>query len=109
MYPKEHYNGLSLVIAHNQKAEALLKDMEAYLQTMPCDEERAAKVNFRLVDGYSPKQYLLERKLLDVLFSNCSYKTLKKIYANDYKNYSPWVIWKAIRKIWTILLSEIVK
>lgn len=97
MYPKEHYKGVSLVITHNKKAKSLLKKMEAYLQTMPCDEERAAKINFRIVNGHSPKKYLLERKYLEFFFSKCSYITLKKIYANDYMSCSPWMIWKFVR------------
>ena len=99
MYPQEHYNGVSLVITHNQKAEEFLKDMESYLQTMPCDEAQAAKVNFRLIDGHNPKQYTFERRYMEYLFSHCSYKILKKIYAYDYKPYSLWILLRIFRKI----------
>jgi len=108
MYPQEHYNGVSLVISHNHKAEALLEDMSDYLQVMPCDEDQATEVNFRLVNGHSSKQYLPERRYLEILFSHFSYKTLKKIYANDYENYSPWVIFKIIRKL-SLLTMNLMK
>ena len=109
MYPQEHYKGLSLVITHNQEAEVLLEDMKPYMQTMPCNEKQAAKVNFRLVYGHNPKQYLVERRYMEYLFSHCSYKTLKKIYANDYKDYSPWMIWKIIRYAYLKTLGIVIK
>lgn len=99
-FPKEHYKGLSLVIAHNKKADDMLKSMQSYLQTELCDENRATKINFRLVNGHNVKQYTLERKYLSSLFKRCSYNTLKKIYANDYKTFSPWMLLKIVRKIY---------
>lgn len=109
MYPQEHYNGVSLVIAHNQRAETLLEEMKPYLQTMPCDTKQAAKVNFRLIDGHNPKQYLFERRYMEYMFSHCSYQTLKIIYANDYKNYSPWMGLKIFRKFFLTILNSLVK
>ena len=104
-FPHEHHNGVSLVIAHNMEAEKLLKDMTPYLQILSCDEDNASKNNLRLVNGQSPKQYLLERKYLEFFFSRCSYKVLKKIYANDYKNYSLWMGLKILRKIYLTVLK----
>lgn len=98
-YPVEHYNGLSLLIAHNNKALSLLDEMKDYLSFSYCDEMQAKKHNYRLIDGKNLKGKTLERKLMPWLFAHCSYNVLKKIYANDYPNYSPWVILKVCRKI----------
>lgn len=106
-YPQEHCNGLSLVIAHNQKAEALLQSMHTYLQIEPCDERHASKTNFRLVDGHNVKKYAFERRYLEKIFSKASYKTLKKIYADDYKLFSPWIALKIFRKIYFTTLKLI--
>ncbi len=108
-FPQEHYKGLSLIIAHNHGAETLLQEMEPYLYTASCNEERAAEVNFRLIDGYSMKQYLIERRFLEYLFSHCSYKTLKKIYANAYNNYSPWMLWKIVRYAYLKVAAIVIK
>ncbi len=106
-HPKEHFNGLSLVIAHNQKAEMLLQSMHDHIQIEPCDETHAAKTNFRLVDGHNVKKYAFERRFLEKIFSKASYKTLKKIYANDYKLFSPWIALKIFRKIYFTILKLI--
>lgn len=106
-YPQEHYKGLSLVVAHNHQAEVLLKGMESYLQTVPCNELQAVKMNPRLVNGKSGKKNMLERKYMELLFSRCSYQTLKKIYANDFSSYSPWMGWKVIRDIYLKVMNII--
>lgn len=108
-FPQEHYNGLSLLIAHNKKADEMLTSMQSYLQTELCNENSATKINFRLVNGRNVKQYTLERKYLVNLFKRCSYKTLKKIYANEYKVYSLWMLWKIVRKIYLLFLKIITK
>ena len=107
-FPQEHYKGLSLVIAHNHQANAMLKDMKAFLHTSPCNESRASKVNFRLEDGQSLKKFTLERRYMEQLFTKCSYQTLKKIYTNDYKSYSPWIVWKVIRYGYLKMLRVII-
>lgn len=99
IYPQEHYMGLSLLIAHNDKAMSLLEEMKVYLSFAHCDEIQAKKHNYRLINGKNSKEKTWERKLMPWLFARCSYKVLKKIYANDYPNYSPWVILKVFRKI----------
>ena len=107
MYPKEHYNGLSLVVVHNQKAASLLSRMNTYIQTVQYDEEVVAKNNSRLFNGVSVKQYTIERRQMENFFSRYSYSTLKKIYANDYSNYTVWMIWKIIRFLYLKFLSTI--
>ena len=98
-FPQEHYKGLSLLIAHNDKALSLLDEMKDYLSFSYCDEIQVKKHNYRLIDGKNSKGKTWERKLMPWLFTHCSYIVLKKIYANDYPIYSPWVILKVFRKI----------
>lgn len=106
-FPQEHYQGLSLVIVHCRRAEALLKDMEPYLCLAPCNETQAVKMNSRIVNGKNAKKYTIERVLMAHLFTKCSYQTLKKIYANDYKPFSPWMWWKVIRHLYLKMVSII--
>ena len=108
-YPQEHYNGLSLVVVHNHQAEMLLKEMESYLHTAPCNESQAVKANYRIKKGHSVKKYTLERIFMEYLFDKCSYQILKKIYANDYNNYSPWLGWKAIRLIYMKMIIILIQ
>lgn len=105
MYPEEHFNGISLLVAHNQNAVDLMHDMSDYLHTAPCDENVATKINFRLVSGLNVRAYTWERRFMGWLFTNCSYETLKKIYANDYNLYSPWMIVRVIRFFYIRLLK----
>lgn len=97
-YPDQHYDGLSLIIAHNKKAIEWLDSTKEYLTTTPCNQDSAVNVNFRIKTTKS-RQYLMpERKYMTWLFKHCSYNTLKRIYAYDYGNTSPWMMYKAIRK-----------
>ena len=107
MYPEEHFDGLSLLVVHNQNALDLLLDMRDYLHTAPCDEKLAIKANSRLVNGQNVRAYTWERHFMERLFTNCSYETLKKIYTNDYNLYSPWMIVKVIRFFYIRLLKGI--
>lgn len=96
-YPQEHFKGLSLVIIHNKKAFELLNGMKDYLSYYDCNQKQAQRTNFRLVNGKNVRKKTLERIFLPSLFSHCNYKQLKKIYANDYPNYSPWMVLKISR------------
>lgn len=109
MYPNEHYNGLSLLVAHNQKALDLLDSMSNYLQTAPCNNDSAIKVNFRLVDGRNVRRFTVERKFVRFFFNNCSYTTLKAIYANEYNIINIWTPWIFLRRIYVKLLNIIFK
>lgn len=108
-FPNEHHSGLSLVVVHNEKANQLLAEMNNYLATSPCNSNSAIVNNYRLVDGTNVRGNLWERKLMSLIFKKCSYKVLKKVYANDYPNYSLWVILKIVRKICVAGLKIFVK
>ena len=108
-FPNEHYKGLSLIVAHNEKAIQLLTEMSDYLATSPYNNISAIASNYRLVDGTNAKGALWERKLLSLLFKKCSYKVLNKVYANDYSNYSLWVLLKIVRKIYLAGIKIVMK
>lgn len=63
-FPNEHHSGLSLVVAHNEKANQLLTEMNNYLATSPCNSNSAIVNNYRLVDGTNVRGNLWERKLM---------------------------------------------
>lgn len=99
IFTTEHYNGLSLVIAHNKKSVDLLEQMAEFLHVEYTDKTHAIKYNHRIVDGLCKKGQLLERKNMSKLFKSLSYSTLKHIYANDVKVTSPWILYKILTKI----------
>lgn len=99
LYESEHYNGISLVIAHNQQSVDLLNQMSKFLHIEITDKENAIKYNHRIVDGVCKKGQLFERKKMSKLFRVLSSKTLKHIYANDVKVFSLWMIYKLLTKI----------
>lgn len=108
-FPYEHFNGLSLVIAHSENAYRMLQDMKNYLHISSYDASAAVKSNYRLVDGTCIMGNVWERKLMPELFRICSYSVLKKIYANSYPNYSPWMMLKIFRKFYTFILTVMKK
>lgn len=99
LYESEHYNGISLVIAHNQQSVNLLDQMSKFLYVGITDKENAIKYNHRIVNGICKKGQLFERKKMSKLFRVLSSKTLKHIYANDVKVFSFWMIYKLLTKI----------
>ena len=105
IFPQEHFGGLSLVVAHNHNALNLLREMAPFLHVEEYDGESAIKSNYRLISGKNVMGEMWERKYMPKLFNRCSYSTLKKIYANDYSNYSLWVVLKVIRKVLAFLKS----
>ena len=100
-FPQEHYRGLSMLVVHNGKALRLLNEMKGCLSLFHSDEVQAKKHNYRLIDGKNSKGKSLERKFMPWIFAHCSYNVLKKIYANDYSNYSPWLILKICMKLFS--------
>lgn len=104
-FPQEHFKGLSLVIPHNRRAFELLNEMKDYLSFSECDQEQAKKVNFRLVNGKNVRKHTFERRFLSTFFSQCNYRQLKRIYANEYPIYSPWMILKIGRYLYLKFLS----
>lgn len=99
-FPQEHFKGLSLVIIHNKNAFELLNGMKDYLSFSECDQGQAMKTNFRLVNGKNVRKHTVERRYLPSIFSHFNYKQLKKIYANDYPIYSPWMVLKTGRYLY---------
>ena len=108
-FPEQHFEGLSLLIAHNSQGEELLCQMKDYLHTEQYDPTVAIKSNKRLVNGRIVSRYTFERKFMTLLFSHCSYRILKKLYANDYSNISPWMVLKVCRYLYLKLLCLVIK
>lgn len=98
-HKEQHYDGLSLVIAHNDEAIDFLNHIKNYLHTEPVDGEEAVAHNPRIDKGKNVTGRLFERKHLAWIFDNLGYKTLRHIYANANPWYSPWVIYSVTRKI----------
>lgn len=100
-YPNEHYNGLSVLIAHNLIANSFLKKEELlnYLTLKEVDPREVISNNPRIVSGYSIKRMMPERRFLSFIFDNFSYRLIKKIYAFDFDNNSPWIIYKVYRYV----------
>ena len=98
-YPQEHYNGLSLLIAHSNSAHQLLKQLTNYLSINQIDNKSAILYNKRLIKGNNYLRFTWERKFMPYLFEKLSYRTIKKLYAYDFNNKSPWIIYKIYRTI----------
>lgn len=106
-HKEQHQDGVSLIIAHNNKAINLLTQMKEYLHFEPTDSKHAIANNHRIVDGKNVIGKLWERKHLVYLFSHLSYPTLKHIYANDIKHSSPWMLYKIYRKVRIELMKRL--
>jgi len=106
-YPKQHKDGLSLVVTHSEEADGFLKDIRDYLHSEPTDIAEALKHNYRLNNGFHIGGRMFERKHISWMFSHLSYANLKHVYANDIHIFSPWFLYKVIRKIRIILLNRI--
>lgn len=104
-YPEQHYDGLSIIIAHNQNAVDWLHSADAYITIDKLDINEAVKTNFRILEGHEPNRKFWERRHMEWLFQNCSYTILKKIYALDFSNTSPWILYK----IYKVLRNKICK
>lgn len=98
-YKEEHFDGISLVIAHNDKARQFLSSLKDSLFYDKADINLAISHNHRLVTGHSIQQYFFERKLLAFFSSHLSDSTFSKVYAYTFSNKSPWVLLKVFRKI----------
>lgn len=104
-YPTEHREGLSLLIAHSDRAISLLDSMNEYLATNVITSSKVLKYNPRIFNGRSYKKYMPERVYMNFLFRNVGYCTLKKIYAYAFPLYSPWIVYKAYRFLLTKLFG----
>lgn len=104
-YKEEHYNGVSVIIAHNQGALELLDALNPYLSNYPVSVDDVLKSNPRLVSVMDKRYKMPERRFLTWAFQNLNYTVLKKIYALDFSKYSPWMIYK----IYRLLLSKFLR
>ena len=104
-YQDQHYNGVSVIIAHNEKAEAFLQTCDHYLEIKSADIKDILSHNKRLALSIDKRYLLPERRFLTFAFKRLSYKTLCKIYALDFGSKSPWMLYKAYRSI----ISRIIK
>jgi len=95
----QHYEGLSVIIAHGEESLGLLEKMEDYLKINCISGDDVATCNPRLVNGKMKGVSYFERRYISSLFGKLSYSALKKIYGNEIPIYSPWIIYKIYRKL----------
>ena len=105
VYPEQHHNGVSAIIAHNERAVDFLKACDSYLETREADLMDILSHNKRLGIGKDKRYLLPERRLMASAFRKLSYKTLCRIYSFGFSNKSPWILYKAYRSI----ISRIIK
>ena len=92
-------NGISAIIAHNDKALRVLSDARDYLEVHKTKIENIKRSNRRLNQCNDLLFMLPERRYLAKFFSKLSYKTLNRIYAFDFPSKSLWMIYKAYRAL----------
>lgn len=103
-YPEQHHNGVSAIIAHNERAVDFLKGCDRYLEVNEADLKDILSHNKRLALSIDKRYLLPERKFLTFAFKRLSYKPLCKIYALDFGSKSPWMVYKAYRTVLAKLL-----
>ena len=104
-YSEQHYNGVSVIISHNDKAESFLHGCNQFIEIKKADVSDVLAHNKRLA-LIKDKRYLLpERKFLYFVFRIFSYKTLCRIYAFEFGSKSPWMMYKAYR----VLISKLLR
>ena len=103
-YDEEHFDGISLIIAHTDKARQFLSSLKDSLFYDKADMNLAISHNHRLVTGHSIQQYFFERKLLAFFSSHLSDCVFSKVYAYTFSNKSPWILLKVIRKVYGIVV-----
>ena len=103
-YDEEHFDGISLIIAHTDKARQFLSSLKDSLFYDKADMNLAISHNHRLVTGHSIQQYFFERKLLAFFSSHLSDSVFSKVYAYTFSNKSPWILLKVIRKAYGIVV-----
>lgn len=104
-YQEQHHNGVSAIIAHNERAVEFLTACDRYLEAKEADLMDILSHNKRLGTGKDKRYILPERRLMAAAFRKLSYKTLCRFYAFDFSNKSPWMLYKAYRAI----ISRIIK
>lgn len=108
-YKEQHYNGLSLIIAHNEKAISFLHEISSLLHIEPTDKARAIKYNYRITCGKNIRDKTFERKHLKWMFSHLGYGCLNHIYANKNPVSSPWILYRIFNRVRVEILKKINK
>lgn len=103
-YPEQHNNGVSVLIVHSSNALKFLHSIEDVLTTNHADINDILTHNKRLNRNHDKRGRLPERKYMIWLFKHLSYTNLKRIYALDFPQYSPWVLLKIYRCVMTKIL-----
>lgn len=104
-YPEQHYNGVSVIISHNESADALLNEAKSFLTINEAVLEDVLAHNKRLATCHDKRYKLPERRLISKLFRRYSYKTLNSIYSFGFRNTSPWILYKIYRIIATKIIN----
>lgn len=104
-FTDEHYDGISLVIAHTEQADNFLNAIKETLFFERVDKALAIQNNRRLINGHDMKQYLPERRLLGFFASQVSNQVFSKIYAHTFKQNSPWILVKVCSKVIRIIIK----
>lgn len=104
-YPEQHYDGVSVIISHNESADALLNEAESFLTINEAVLEDVLTNNKRLATCRDKRYKLPERRLMSKLFRKYSYKTLNNIYSFGFRNTSPWILYKIYRVIATRIIN----
>lgn len=105
-FPDQIKNGVSAIIAHNDKAIRVLSSAEDYLEVHETKIEDIKRFNRRLNKCNDLLFKLPERRYLAKLFSILPYRTLNRIYAFDFSSKSLWMIYKAYRVLAAKLLLD---
>ena len=104
-FQEEQYNGISVIISHNQTSTSLLEEMSNFLTITPVPIDNILSHNHRIDKVIDNRYKMPERKYLTWTFNHLGYNVLKKIYALDFCKYSPWMIYKVYR----VLISKILR
>ena len=106
-YQEQHHKGVSAIIAHSERAIEFLKNCTPFLETREADISDILAHNKRLGKTKDRRYLLPERRLMATAFRKLSYKTLCKIYAFDFSNKSPWMLYKAYRTVISKIINKI--
>ena len=104
-HPEQHYDGVSVIVAHNESADVFLKKAESFLAVHEAVIEDVLANNKRLVTCSDKRYKLPERRLMHKIFRKYSYKTLNSIYSYGFSNTSPWILYKIYRVIATKIVN----
>ena len=92
-FQEEQYNGISVIISHNQTSTSLLEEMSNFLTITPVPIDNILSHNHRIDKVIDNRCKMPERKYLTWTFNH------------DFCKYSPWMIYKVYR----VLISKILR